>query len=77
MQDTMHLEQVLLDNWRSLSLEQQKQVLNFIEFLRLKAKELHIEHSEGKSISALESAGDLVGCLNGLPEDLSYNKKYL
>lgn len=77
MQDTLNLEQVLLDKWRSLSLEQQKQVLNFIEFLHFNAKHLQVEHSESKPISALEAAGDLVGSLDGLPADLSYNKKYL
>lgn len=28
-------------------------------------------------MSALEAAGDLVGCLDGGPGDLSTNKKYL
>lgn len=41
MQDTLNLEQVLLDNWRSLSLDQQKQALNFTDIRLITVKEFH------------------------------------
>ncbi|MFM6322682.1 MAG: hypothetical protein ACKPHE_10920, partial [Microcystis panniformis] len=53
---------------------QQQQVIEFIEFLQLKADKTAI-HEEEREISALESAGDLVGCLDSGKGDLSLKKR--
>jgi hypothetical protein len=72
------VEQQLMEAVRTLTLEQQKQVLDFAEFLRTRQPiSPTAELFDGNSLSALEVAGDLVGCLDGGPPDLSVNKKYL
>jgi hypothetical protein len=72
------MEQQLMEAVRTLPPEQQQQVLDFAEFLKTR-KITHptAEQVEGQPMSALEAAGDLVGCLEGGPPDLSVNKKYL
>jgi hypothetical protein len=69
----MNTEQQLIDKWCNLSLDKQQQVLQFIEFLEFQAR----SQSKLKTgLSALETAGNLVGSLEAL-EDLSTNKDYL
>ena len=71
----MDTKQTVIKKLQSLSAEKQQEVLDFVEFLEAKVKrEASVEASESES--ALEAAGDLVGCVEG-PEDLSINKKYL
>ncbi|MFM6515777.1 MAG: hypothetical protein ACKPIC_03820, partial [Microcystis panniformis] len=55
-------QQTILEKLQTLN-PQQQQVIEFIEFLQLKADKTAI-HEEEREISALESAGDLVGCLD-------------
>ncbi|AVH62683.1 hypothetical protein [Nostoc sp. 'Peltigera membranacea cyanobiont' N6] len=71
------LEQIIAQKVLSLSKEQQQQVLDFIEFLQLKSLTVEFKHHDGTPMSALEAAGDLVGCVDSGPGDLSTNKEYL
>jgi hypothetical protein len=75
MQTKLNPEQILLENWRSLDFDQQRQVLEFIQFLQFQAHQSS-KGEKNNSISALEAAGDLVGCLQG-PGDLSLEKRKL
>lgn len=68
-------EQTILEKIKKLTPQQQQEVIDFIEFLQFKAQKTEI--SEEESISAYESAKDLVGCVESGIGDLSYNKKYL
>lgn len=71
-------EQTILDRIRSLTPQQQQEVLNFIEFLQFKARKREIEEEEKKEpISAYEAAKEFAGCVESGIGDLSYNKKYL
>jgi hypothetical protein len=58
---------------KSLPLEKQQAVLSFIESLQRSER----DDISRKSISVLEAAGDLVGCVEGGPSDLSTNKEYM
>lgn len=71
------LEQIIAQKVLTLSKEQQQQVLDFIEFLQLKSLTVEFKHHDGTPMSALEAAGDLVGCVDSGPGDLSTNKEYL
>lgn len=73
-QATTH-SQTILEKLQTLTPQQQQEVIDFIEFLQFKAQKKEI--SEEESISAYESAKDLVGCVESGIGDLSYNKKYL
>ena len=75
MQTKLNSEQILLESWRSLDFDQQRQVLEFIQFIQFQAHQSR-EKETNNSISALEAAGDLVGCLQG-PGDLSLEKRKL
>ena len=75
MQTKLNSEQILLESWRSLDFDQQRQVLEFMQFLQFQAHQSP-EREKNNSISALEAAGDLVGCLQG-PGDLSLEKRKL
>jgi hypothetical protein len=72
MQTKLNPEQFFLESWRSLDFDQQRQVLEFIQFLQFQAHQTP-EGEKNTSISALEAAGDLVGCLQG-PGYLSLEK---
>ncbi|MEA5510337.1 DUF2281 domain-containing protein [Crocosphaera sp. UHCC 0190] len=74
MTQTITPEQTLLEQFKTLTPQQQQEVINFIEFLQFKAEKSET-HQEEKQISALESAGDLVGCLDSGKGDLSLKKK--
>ena len=67
-------QQTILEKLQTLNPQQQQQVIEFIEFLQLKADNTAIHEGE-REISALESAGDLVGCLDSGKGDLSLKKK--
>ena len=56
---------------KMLPSEKQLEVLDFIEFLQAKVNHQGIARRNGQpGISALEAAGDIVGCVEG-SEDLS------
>jgi Protein of unknown function (DUF2281) len=69
------IERQIAAGVRSLPPDRQHEVLTFVEFLQSKAQ-------PGKppfknTISALEAAADLVGCLDGGPSDLSTNPQHM
>lgn len=73
-----HIQQKVLKTLETLSLAEQQEVLDFAEFLKSKQqKQTSVQSEQKQPISALELAGDLVGCLEGGPPDLSTNKKYM
>ena len=62
---------------KMLPFEKQLEVLDFIEFLQAKVNQQGGARSNWQpGISALEAAGDLVGCVEGA-EDLSTNPEYM
>ena len=67
-------QQTILEKLQTLNPQQQQQVIEFIEFLQLKADKTAIHEGE-REISASESAGDLVGCLDSGKGDLSLKKR--
>ncbi|RCJ36249.1 hypothetical protein A6770_40695 [Nostoc minutum NIES-26] len=77
MTSSIGLEQIIAQKVRTLSKEQQQLVLDFVEFLQLKSPAVEFKHHDGTPMSALEAAGDLVGCVDSGPGDLSTNKEYL
>ncbi|NEP42729.1 MAG: DUF2281 domain-containing protein, partial [Okeania sp. SIO2H7] len=78
MQQVISIEDTIAEKIKNLPPEQKQQVLDFVEFLLSKtSKKKEFKHPDGRPMSALEAAGDLVGCLDGGPGDLSTNKKYL
>ncbi|MFB8791716.1 MAG: hypothetical protein U7123_23450 [Potamolinea sp.] len=70
-------EKTIFEQIRSLTLQQQQEVLDFIEFLQFKARKPEIEEDKKEPISAYEAAKEFAGCVDGGPGDLSTNKKYL
>jgi Protein of unknown function (DUF2281) len=74
----VQVEEQIIEAVRTLPPAKQQEVLDFAEFLHAKLPAPQTESKEAnESVSALEVAGDLVGCLEGGPPDLSVNKKYL
>lgn len=75
------VEQQLMDAIRTLPPEQRQEVLDFAEFLLSKQMAIPQDavtlNPPPQFTSALEFAGNLVGCLEGGPSDLSTNKEYL
>jgi uncharacterized protein YfaQ (DUF2300 family) len=70
------IQQQVMATLQTLSSTEQQEVLDFAEFLKSK-QELPSQQASEKPKSVLEVAGDLVGCLEGGPSDLSTNKKYM
>jgi len=74
----MNIEQVVVERLKTLPVEMQREVLDFVEFLQTKFTKITLlPIEEKKPISVLEAAGDLIGCLEGGPVDLSTNPQYL
>ena len=72
------VQQQVIEILETLSSNDQQQVLDFVEFLKTKRQNHKlIQSTPNKPMSALELAGDLVGCLDGGPSDLSTNKAYM
>lgn len=72
----MSITQAVIEKLETLPLEKQQEVLDFIEFLQTRLSPSKLQQ-EGPIISALEAAGDLVGCVEGGPPDLSINQQYM
>ena len=68
----MNVEEAVLEKLRGLSLERQREVLDFVEFLEGKTQRRMRE-----GVSALDLAGGLVGSVEGGPGDLATNPKHL
>lgn len=79
MIQTKTQEEVILEMIKTLPLQQQEEVINFIEFLQFKAQKQDSNplKEEKQPMSAYEAAKEFAGCLEGGPTDLSTNKKYL
>ncbi|VXD14178.1 conserved hypothetical protein [Planktothrix serta PCC 8927] len=79
MTQTITQAEAIIEMIKTLSLQQQEEVISFIEFLHFKAQKQEIQHPEEEQqpISAYEAAQEFAGCLEGGHSDLSTNKKYL
>jgi len=69
---------------QELSLEQQQQALNFIEYLAFNSSDQQVEEirkasflSDQPDISCYDLSKEWIGIANDLPDDLSTNKKYM
>ena len=64
-----------------LTPEQQKKVIEFIEFLEFQSRQTSDQKTSSaiakSSISFTEATQEFIGCLDSDIEDLSYNPKYL
>ncbi len=73
----MSIEQTVLEKLKTLPIDKQQEVLDFVEFLQSKTHAKESNNQEDKPVlSALALAQKWVGCVEG-PEDLSTNKKYM
>ncbi|MGL5927158.1 DUF2281 domain-containing protein [Chroococcidiopsis sp.] len=73
----MSIEQIVLEKLKTLPIDKQQEVLDFVEFLQSKTPVKQSDSQEDKPVlSALALAQKWVGCVEG-PEDLSTNKKYM
>jgi len=66
---------------KRLPIEQQNEVIEFIELLEFKIGKIsqiqeQIE-TDNKEVSFTEAAQEFIGCLDSNLEDLSYNPKYM
>ncbi|MBD2482877.1 DUF2281 domain-containing protein [Planktothrix sp. FACHB-1365] len=79
MTQTITQAEAIVEMIKTLPLQQQEEVISFIEFLHFKAQKQEIQppEEEQQKISAYEAAQEFAGCLEGGPFDLSTNKKYL
>ncbi|MGQ9870111.1 DUF2281 domain-containing protein [Leptodesmis sp.] len=59
----MNIPQTVLEKLETLPLDKQQAVLDFVEFLQSKTNGSYPPHSSSPTKSALEAAGDLVGCV--------------
>lgn len=73
IQQTIIPENVLLDKFRGLTLEQQRTLINFLEFMSNK----NSVPENTKITSAYDELSEFIGCVDGGPGDLATNKKYL
>ena len=67
--------QSILEKLKTLTPQQQQEVMDFIEFLEFKAQKKEIPEEE--QISFHEAAKKYIGCVDGGPGDLATNKDYL
>lgn len=67
--------QTILQKINALTLQQQQEVIDFIEFLE--SKNTKPEVDETPTVSAYEAAKQWVGCVDRGLGDLSTNKKYM
>jgi len=73
----MSMTQAVIEKLEMLPLEKQQEVLDFVEFLQARLLRSEQPLVKVSGVSALEAAGDLVGCVKGGPPDLSTNKQYM
>lgn len=75
--EAMNTEEMVIKKLKTFSPEKQQEVLKFMEFLEFRySKQVPSESPDRDAKTALEAAGNLVGCLEA-PSDLSTNKDYL
>jgi hypothetical protein len=73
----MNIEQAVVEKLKTLSIEKQQEVLDFVEFLQAKVRKQEFKLFDETPTSVREVAKEFAGCLDGGPTDLSINKKYL
>ncbi|MBD2130967.1 hypothetical protein H6F47_00390 [Sphaerospermopsis sp. FACHB-1094] len=66
-------ENILLDKFRNLTIEEQQTILDFVEFMYRKKNRL----PENQEVSAYDLAKEWAGSVDSGIGDLSTNKKYL
>ncbi|AFZ29966.1 hypothetical protein Glo7428_1401 [Gloeocapsa sp. PCC 7428] len=71
----MSIEQTVIEKLKTLPVEKQQEVLDFVEFLQSKRLE-NSSHQERVPASVFTLAQQYIGCVEGA-EDLSTNKKYM
>lgn len=72
----MSIEQAVLEKLKTLPTDKQQQVLDFVEFLQVKASSETVLLAEIPEVSFFEAAREFIGCAEG-PGDLSTNPKYM
>lgn len=69
-------EQILLEKFQQLSSQQRQTITDFLDFLLSQNPWVSNEEEENQ-VSFYEATKELAGAIDGLPSDLSTNKKYL
>lgn len=72
----MSIEQAVVEKLRGLSLNQQQEILDFVEFLEGKAKQQEQIAQRWAGMTALEAAQSVMESVGDGPPDLSTNPKY-
>lgn len=73
----MSIEQTVLEKLKTLPIDKQQEVLDFVEFLQSKTSQGELKNQESEPVvSVLTLAEKYIGCVEG-PGDLSTNKKYM
>jgi len=72
----MSIEQTVLEKLKTLPIDKQQEVLDFVEFLQRKTSQEEFKNQEEPVVSVLTLAEKYIGCVEG-PGDLSTNKKYM
>ncbi|NER01652.1 MAG: hypothetical protein F6K17_02925 [Okeania sp. SIO3C4] len=74
-------DKILLKKFHQLSSKQRQSIRDFIDFLLSQNPWSNTENLSGKEeekqVSFYEATKELAGAIDGLPSDLSTNKKYL
>ncbi|NEP79236.1 MAG: hypothetical protein F6K39_14330 [Okeania sp. SIO3B3] len=74
-------DKILLKKFHQLSSKQRQSIWDFIDFLLSQNSWNNTENLSGKEeekqVSFYEATKELAGAIDGLPSDLSTNKKYL
>jgi hypothetical protein len=72
------IELQVLEGLRILPQHKQEEVLDFIEFLKLKTASLDVapEKAQPAQVSFIDAAKKYIGCVEG-PGDLSSNRDYM
>ena len=78
MTQVISKEQEILDQVQTLTLQQQQQVLDFIEFLHYQTQKpkQELEMEEQERLAFQEKLKKYAGCVDGGPGDLATNKVY-
>ncbi|MFB2839150.1 DUF2281 domain-containing protein [Floridanema evergladense] len=74
MTQAINNEQLMIDEFKKLSTNQQQEVIDFIQFLQYKSQK---DAKETQPISAYEAAQQWAGCVDSGLGDLSTNNAYL
>jgi uncharacterized UBP type Zn finger protein len=77
MTQVINLDQIIAQKVKTLAIDQQQQVLDFVDFLHSRISKTEISDQKKNKLSFLEATKEFAGCLEGEPSDLSTNKIYL